>query len=117
MQRLRLSISVGPKSTSAFDALAVERAARKLHAAALGTEFVREILQRTLAALVAHGAVERMVDQQELEHAGARLHDIRRLRVHDHAVGARRRARRLQLRHLLDLDDADAAGPVDAEAG
>ena len=28
-----------------------------------------------------------------------------------------RRARRLQLRHFLDLDDADAAGAVDAEAG
>ena len=58
-----------------------------------------------------------MVDQQELEHAGARLDDVGRLRVDDHAVGAGRRARRLQLRHLLDLDDADAAGAVDAEAG
>ena len=37
--------------------------------------------------------------------------------LHDHAVGADRRARRLQLRHLLDLDDADAAGAVDADAG
>ena len=58
-----------------------------------------------------------MVDQQELEHPGARLDDVGRLRVHDHAVGAYRRARRLQLRHLLDLDDADAARTVDAEAG
>ena len=58
-----------------------------------------------------------MIDQQKLEHAGARFDDVGRLRVHDHAVGAHRRARRLQLRHFFDLDDADAAGPVDAEAG
>ena len=83
----------------------------------VGAEGVREILQRALAALVAHRTVERVIDQQELEHAGARLHDVRRLRRHDHALGARRRARRLQLRHLLDLDDADAAGAVDAEPG
>ena len=38
-----------------------------------------------------------------------------RARVHHHAVGADGRARRLQLRHLLDLDDADPAGAVDAE--
>ena len=35
----------------------------------------------------------------------------------DHALGHRRRAGGLQLRHLLDLDDADAAGAVDAEPG
>src|SRR5687768_1261139 len=58
-----------------------------------------------------------MVNQQELEYAGARFDDVWRLSVHDHAVGARRRARRLQLRHLLYLDDAYAAGAVDTEAG
>ena len=100
-----------------LDALAIERAARKLHAAALGAEFVREVLERTFAALVAHRTIERMVDQQELEYTGARFHDIRCLGVDDHAVSADSRARRLQLGHLLDLDDADPAGPVDAEAG
>ncbi len=107
----RPEVDVGPH------ALAVEHPPRKLHPALVRPEAVGEILQRTLAALVADRAVERMVDQQELEHAGARLDHVGRLRRHDHALGDRRRAGRLQLRHLLDLDDADAAGAVDAEAG
>jgi len=61
--------------------------------------------------------VERMIDQEELEHPRARLDHVGGLRVHHHAIGAGCRARRLQLRHLLDLDDADAARAVDAEAG
>src|SRR4029079_6566266 len=81
MQRLRFSISVGPKSTLAFTQSpsntrransmrsAVEGAPRKFHAARVRAELIRKILQRTLAALVAHGAVERMVHEQELEHA------------------------------------------------
>jgi hypothetical protein len=52
-------------------ALAVEHAARELHPALARAEGVREVLQRALAALVADGAVERMVDEQELEDAGA----------------------------------------------
>ena len=99
-----------------LDALAVEHAPRKLHAAAFGPERIRKILKRALAALVAHRAVERVIDQQELEHARARGLDSGRVGRDHHAVGARRRARRLQLRHLLDLDDADAAGAVDAQA-
>ena len=98
-------------------ALAVERAARKVHAAFVVAERVREILQRALAALVAHRAVERVVDQEELEHALAAVDGFRILRVHHHAFGHRRRARRLQLRHLLDLDQADAARRVDAQTG
>jgi hypothetical protein len=34
-----------------------------------------------------------------------------------HPLGGHGRAGRLQLRHLLDLDDADAAGSIDADAG
>ena len=82
----------------------------------IGPERVRKILKRTLAALVADGAVQRMVDQQELEHARARRHDVGRIRMHHHPLGAHRRARRLQLAHLLDLDETDATGAVDAEA-
>ena len=107
----------GPEVHVGLDALAIEHAARKLHPALTGAEAVGEVLQRALAALVADGAVERMVDEQELEHAGARFDDVGRLRHDAHPVGAHRRARRLQLRHLLDLDDADAAGAVDAERG
>ncbi len=106
-----------PEVDVALRALAVEHAPRKLHAAVIGSEGVRKILQRTLAAFVAHRAVERMVDEEELEHPRARLDDVRGPRRYDHAVGAGRRARRLQLRHLLDLHDADAARSVDADAG
>ena len=69
-----------PEVDVGLHALAVEHAARELHPAALGAERVREILERALAALVAHRAVERVVDQQELEHARARLHDLGRVR-------------------------------------
>ncbi len=93
-------------------ALAVENAAREFHPALVGAEAVREILERTFAALVAHGTVERVVDEEELEHARARLDDVGRLRVNHHAFRDGRRTRGLQLRHLVDLDDADAAGTV-----
>ena len=106
----RTEIHVG---TNAF---AVEHPPREFHPALVRAETVGEVLERTLAALVAHGAVERVVDQQELEHAGARLDDVGGLGRDHHALGHRRRARRLQFRHLLDLDDADAAGPVDPQS-
>jgi hypothetical protein len=37
--------------------------------------------------------------------------------MHHHALANRRRARGLQLGHLLDLHEADAARRVDAETG
>ena len=46
----------------------------------------RLVLERTLATLVAHRAVERVVGQQELEHAVLRLLDPVVARVHHHAV-------------------------------
>ena len=74
------------------------------------TERERLVLQRALAAAVADRAVERVVDEQELEHAVLRLASPRRdCGVHDHAVGDRRRARDLQAAHALDLDEAHAA--------
>src|SRR6476660_5479803 len=62
-----------PEVDVAFHAFAVEHAPRKFHAAWSGPERVREILQRTLAALGADRTVERVIDQEELEHSGARL--------------------------------------------
>ena len=60
-----------------------------------GTERERRVLQRALAAAVAHRAVERVVDEQELEHAVLRLATSRPTAgVHDHAVGDERRAGR-----------------------
>ena len=73
----------------------------------------RLILQRALTALVAHGAVERMVDQQHLHHAALRLlGDLgRQLGADDHPVGAGGGAGGRWLELALDLDEALPAGP------
>src|SRR4051794_37405833 len=70
---------------------------------------VGDVLQRALAALVADGAVERVVDEEELDdRLLGSLHALG-LGVDDHAVLDRRRAGGLQLRDALDLDEAHAA--------
>ena len=69
----------------------------------------RDVLERALAALVAHRAIERVVDEQELDNRLlSHLHAIGP-RVHHHPVADRRRACSLQLRDPLDLDQAHAA--------
>ena len=68
----------------------------------------RRVLQRALAAAVAHRAVERMVDEQQLEYSVLRALHRRRLRGHDHAVGHRRGARGRETTDALDLDEAHA---------
>ena len=70
-----------------------------------------QILQRALAALVADGAVEWVVDEDELERP---LLTRRRLlgracRLDDHPLGRGQRAPGLELRHALKLDEAHAA--------
>ena len=73
----------------------------------------RQVLQRALAALVADRAVERVVDEDELERrvlaVGGLLGAARR--AHDHPVLRRQRAPGLQLRHPFDLDEAHPASP------
>src|SRR2546430_2356467 len=70
----------------------------------------REVLQRALPALVADRAVERVVDELELEDVRARLHRHRALRPHDHAFRDRRRAGRLRARRTgRKIDEAQAA--------
>ncbi len=103
-------------------ALAVDRdqggERERLDEVALGIDVAREaaapaegdVLQRALAALVAHGAVERVVDQQELDDRVLRRLDALGLGVHDHAVLDRRGAAGLQLGDALDLHQAHAAG-------
>src|SRR5207249_7190099 len=61
------------------------------------------------AALVADRAVERMVDQEELEHALLVLVHLLGSGFDDHALGHVDGTGRLQLGHLLDLDQAHAA--------
>jgi hypothetical protein len=69
----------------------------------------RDVLQRALAALVADRAVERVVDQQELDDRLLGLLDAVGVGVDDHAVLDRRRAGGLQLGDALDLHEAHAA--------
>src|SRR5581483_4566599 len=73
------------------------------------------VLQFALAAGVADGAVERMVAEQKLERGLARLADFFAGGGDDHAVGDGDGAGRLHLRHLLDLDQAHAAGGLERE--
>jgi len=70
----------------------------------------RLILQRTLAALVADRAIERVVDEQQLKHTILRLLHGVGLGVHDHAFADREHARWLQARAAtsVDLDQAHA---------
>src|SRR5882672_3645553 len=98
------------------DTFAIEHAPWKFHPAFVWPEAVSEVLERAFAALIADRTIEGVIDEQELEHAGPRLDDVRCLSRDDHAFGDRRGAGRLQLRHLFNLDDADAAGAVDAQA-
>src|SRR5690606_22898056 len=70
---------------------------------------MHEVLQPALARLVADRTVERVVDQVELERTLARLARALALGQGVVAFRARRDARRLQLRHTLDLDQAHAA--------
>ena len=71
----------------------------------------RLVLQRALAALVAHRAVERVVHEEELEHPLLRLLGDRRVGRHGHPVGALDHAGRLEggAAAGVDLDDAHAA--------
>ena len=48
----------------------------------------RHVLKFALAALVADGAIERMIREQELEHVLPRTVDLRRIGLDDHAVGS-----------------------------
>src|SRR5215207_8754440 len=103
-------------------ALAVDRDQRRelerLAEVALGFDEARrarapsvgDVLQRALAALVADRAVERVVDEQELDDRLLGGADAVGLGVDDHAVLDRRRAARLELGDALDLDEAHAAG-------
>ncbi len=90
----------------------VERPLRERHPARARAPAERQVLERALAALVADGAVERVVDEDELQRRvlalGRLLRGLRRL--HDHPVLGGQRAPGLELRDSLDLDEAHAAG-------
>src|SRR5690606_9838559 len=74
-----------------------------------------EILQLALAALIADGAIERMVDEQELQDRLLRTDRFRRAGEDFHAFGHRSGAGGQRLGRFLDLHEAHAAVGCDAE--
>ncbi len=96
--------------------LVADRALALLEPAAVEAVGHRLVLQVALAALVADRAVERMVDQQELHDPVARLDRLGRIRMDDHAVAHRHRARRNRLWRALHLHEAHPAVAGDLQA-
>src|SRR5882757_3522234 len=101
----RPQLLVGHRALVLVEAAAVEAVAHRL------------VLQVALAALVADRTVERVVDEQELHHALARLLDHRRVGEDLLLVGDGQRAARLRLgRTGLHLDQAHPAIAGDGKA-
>jgi hypothetical protein len=75
------------------------------------------LLQRALAGLVTDRAVDRVIDQGELEHLLAGQRRLLVGGVHHHALADRLLAARLQLRVLLDRDQTLPAARRDRQAG
>ncbi len=86
-------------------------------AARIGAIAEDHVLEFAFAALVADGAVERVVGEKKLEHVLAGLADLVGVGANDHAFGRHESACRLQLRRLFDFDEAHAAGGLEREAG
>ena len=82
-----------------------------------GTVRERHVLQFTLAARIAHRAIQRMVPEQQLDHGLARLTYFIAVGGDDHAFGNHRRTGGLQLGHLLDFDNAHAASALQRQVG
>ena len=74
-----------------------------------------ELLQLAFPRLVTHRAVERVIREQELQNRLPRHGHLLGGRVHDHSVGDERVAGDQQLRRLLHLDQAHAAGTGDRQ--
>jgi hypothetical protein len=102
---------VPPEVVPAEDAL---RLVEPAHRAALLGDVV---LQAALAGLVADRAVERVVDEEELQHALAGLHGLLALRVDDVPVGHLGGAGRHELGGSLQLHQAHPTLRRSAETG
>ena len=74
-----------------------------------------QILQLAFTAFVAHGAVERVVDEQEFHHAFLRLPGHFGMGMHHHAVGYRRGAGRQRLGRFFHFHQAHAAAGGDGK--
>ena len=82
-----------------------------------GTVLEGHVLELAFATSVADGAVERVVAEEELEGGLSCLCDLRSFGRYDHAFGDGGGAGGLELGHLLDANDAHAAGSLEGEAG
>src|SRR5262249_46707781 len=77
----------------------------------------RHVLQFALATGVAHGTIQGMVPQQQLDHGFARLPNLIRIRGDDHAVSNLHRAGSLQLGHFFDAYQAHATRSLERQPG
>ncbi len=75
------------------------------------------VLQVALAGVITHGAIDGVVDEQELEGRAVRLLRGFTVRANHHAVVDLAVARDLELWHLLDFDEAHAAVAVHGQVG
>jgi hypothetical protein len=67
------------------------------------------VLEPALPGLIANGAVQRVIDEQELHDGLAHREDLGTLGQHGHALGDLRVAGNLQLGHFFDFHEAHAA--------
>ena len=77
---------------------------------------VGEVLELALTGLVADRTIERMVDEQHLEHGLPRLEGLVGVNVHHLAFSHGRRARGRELGRLLHLDETHPANAGDGKA-
>ncbi len=75
------------------------------------------VLQFALAARIAYRAIQRMIPQQQLNRRLPRLRNLCRLGDKNLPLGHRRRARRLQLTHLLLAHNAHPASRLQTKPG
>src|SRR5262249_43545731 len=79
------------------------------------TEAVGLVLKLALAGPVAHRAIDRMIREKKLDHCRTCLFNLLRLRAHDHSFGDRHSACSLELRNLLDPDNAHSTRGLGGE--
>jgi hypothetical protein len=71
------------------------------------------VLEPALACLIANGAVDRMIDEQELQYSAHRFFDSLVVGANDHSFRRESGASRSELWHLFDFDEAHPAIAVD----
>ena len=75
------------------------------------------VLKPALAGLIAHRAVDRMVQEQKLHGVSNGLLNPRGVCSHDHAIGCRSCAGRHQLGKFFDFDQTHPAAAFDSDVG